>query len=391
MSKEALYFYAENLRLIQRATFTTSAGKSYGLGENGRDLLNWLCNAANTKQGYCFHMGYAYIAEETDIHIATVKRLMAGLEQLGWITRTGETIRHMGRGAPTVEYELTFFTASLTQNTRTGSPTSRPGATDNLAKPAHNMEAGNFLGLETEPEPEPEPDRLRSDDLQTAKAGKEREEILNLCIDFETAEMQDLGKPVKPRLRQIWRAEFPAYIAEAIENRHGDTPGAIARWCIEARREKRTGYTSANTSPDTGAVETVCGRCRNKNRDIKGCEGLSTQWNGHLRTYTVCEQCNGTGRAMLQDMTEDDYAPHPTRGTANCLICDGSGFPELQTGYRKCVCIGGTWNGEETLQPSDLHPESVDTDQARSTDTPAPNGIAMAQALNALRKGLRAS
>lgn len=385
MSNQAMQFYAANLQQIQKAEFTDSTGRVRGLGENGRDLLVFLCNATNEKRGYVFHMGHQYMAEETGIHVNTVKRLLAGLEQLGWITRTGETIRHMGRGAPTVEYELTFFTASLTQNTRTGSQTSSHMATDNLAKPLHNMEAGKILGLETEPEPEPEPEPPRSDDLQTAKAGKEREKILNLCIDFETAEMQLHRKEVKPGLLHKWRAEFPAYIAEAIENGHGDNPGAMARWCIDTRKEKRTGYTSAHTSPE---AKTVCGRCHNKGHND---DGLSTEWNGLMRTNTVCEVCNGTGYPERHPMTEDDYAPYPTPGMANCLICAGKGWghPRDQWNIRRsvnCVCIGGTWNGEDTLAPNDPHPESVDTDQARSTDTHTPT---MTQALEALRKGTR--
>ena len=52
MSKQALFYYAENLHLVQKATFTTPTGKAYGLGENGRDLLVFLCNATNEKQGF---------------------------------------------------------------------------------------------------------------------------------------------------------------------------------------------------------------------------------------------------------------------------------------------------------------------------------------------------
>jgi DNA-binding Lrp family transcriptional regulator len=161
MSKQALYHYAENLSQVQRATFTDTTGKQRGLGENGRDLLVFLCNAANEKQGWTFYMSYQYIAEETNIHISTVKRLMAGLEQLGWITRTGQLIRHQGRGAPQVEFCLTFYPPAL-ELMRTSSPTSRPTsshvATDNLAKP--NATKGGDEKTETETEPQPEPERF---------------------------------------------------------------------------------------------------------------------------------------------------------------------------------------------------------------------------------------
>jgi regulator of sirC expression with transglutaminase-like and TPR domain len=52
----------------------------------------------------------------------------------------------MGRGAPAVEYELTFYTQAIAENMRTGRPTSRPGATDNLAEPKPNKEAHAKIG-----------------------------------------------------------------------------------------------------------------------------------------------------------------------------------------------------------------------------------------------------
>jgi len=193
MSKLALFHYSENLRMVQEATFTVPSGKAYGLGENGRDLLIFLCGAANEKREFRFHMGYDYMSEETGIHVSTLKRLMKGFEQLGWITRTGNLISHMGRGAPTVEYALTFY-PPVAEMMRTGRPTSRPGATDNLAKPLQDMNAQHIFDTETEPETQTEsdtqPGSVVSESARQEKAGINADEVLRICIEFESEGMR---------------------------------------------------------------------------------------------------------------------------------------------------------------------------------------------------------
>lgn len=321
MSKNALFYYSENLRMVQEATFTTDAGKAYGLGENGRDLLIFLCGAANEKREFCFHMGYGYISEETGIHVSTLKRLMKGFEQLGWITRTGNLITHMGRGAPTVEYALTFY-PPVAEIMRTGRPTSRPGATDNLAKPLQDIDAHYFFDTEPEPEtePKPEPGSVVSESARQEKAEIPAAEVLKICIELETEDMALRGEPVLPGLVKRWKAEYPSLIADAIGAGHNDTAENVAHYCHDLRTQARTGR------PATGAYRNYLPRA----------------------------------------------APTRTmpRGKENCLYCDGSGFHELQErGYRKCVCIGGTYTGEPTQEDTQ---ERVSTDQATNTDTPAP-------------------
>ena len=229
MSKQALFYYAENLHLVQKATFTTPTGKAYGLGENGRDLLVFLCNATNEKQGFVFHMGFQYIAEETGIHINTVKRLFAGLEQLGWITRTGDLVRHMGRGAPTIEYELTFYTRSITQKERTGRPTSRPGATDNLAEPKPNKEAHEKIGTETEPKPKPEPKTQATSDLVGQEWGQEHDRLLADCITTEQNRNPyiDRGGLTKALIKH-----YRPIVARAMKERPTTD---LVGWCYQVR------------------------------------------------------------------------------------------------------------------------------------------------------------
>jgi hypothetical protein len=288
MSKQALFYYAENLHLLQKATFTTPAGKEYGLGENGRDLLVFLCNATNEKQGYVFHMGYQYIAEETGIHIATVKRLMAGLEQLRWITRTGVVVRHMGRGAPTVEYELTFYTASLTQKQRTGSPTSSPRATDNLAEPKPNKEAHAKIGTETEPKPEPKPKTQVTSDQGGQEWGQEHDQLLADCLAREAKERPVLDKG---GLIKHLRKHYEPIVRRALKERPTTD---LVTWCYNLRNGLTAPATTVRDHPIHKAQP-----------DCPDCEGRGYFYNpdpapGQLTT----ELCPCTERTTLRLVNE---------------------------------------------------------------------------------------
>lgn len=288
MSKQALFYYAENLHLVQKATFTTPAGKEYGLGENGRDLLVFLCNATNEKQGYVFHMGYQYIAEETGIHVATVKRLMAGLEQLGWITRTGDLVRHMGRGAPTVEYELTFYTASITQKQRTGSPTSSRRATDNLAEPKPNKEAHAKIGTETEPKPEPEPKTQVTSDQGGQEWGREHDQLLADCLAREAKErpVLDRGGLIKHQVKH-----YEPIVRRALKERPATD---LVTWCYLERWNLHTPATTVRDHPIHKAQP-----------DCPNCEGKGYLYNSDpppgQQTTTLCDCTERTTLRLVNE------------------------------------------------------------------------------------------
>jgi DNA-binding Lrp family transcriptional regulator len=334
MSKNALFYYAENLHLVQRATFTTTSGKESGLGENGRDLLVFLCNASNEKQGWTFYMGNAFIAEEANIHISTVKRLMAGLEQLGWITRTGTLVRHQGRGAPHVEYALTFF-PPCAENMRTGRSTGRSGATDNLAKPVQSLNNDYFLGLQPEPKPETEPKpesgSVVSKSARQEKAGISVDEVLRICIELETEGMTLRGAPILPGVINKWKAEYPSVIAKAITEGHGDTTEDVAWYCHNLRAETRTG-----------------------------------------------RKAQGSYAGVLPRFAQGRQLPDAPKGMEGCLVCNGDGYGIVRDSAgvaktRKCVCAGGTWEGEPTQEPTT---KRVSTDQSSNTYVPTPGGSA---------------
>jgi hypothetical protein len=225
MSKQALYYYAENLPILQRAHFTDSTGKVRSIGENGRDLLVWLCDATNEKLGYTFHHSHRYMEENSGIHVSTVKRLLAGFEQLGWITRTGEEIRYQGRGAPTVEYVLTFYPKAWTEyeKWRTSSPTSSHRATDNVGKANTGKALPEKIDTETEPQPEtkPQPGSLGNGEEGLSKEGRE---LLTHLLDTENysgARNERAVRAAKKRdylpIVKAWEKERP--------------PGDPATWC----------------------------------------------------------------------------------------------------------------------------------------------------------------
>lgn len=330
MSKLALFHYSENLRMVQEATFTVPSGKAYGLGENGRDLLIFLCGAANEKREFRFHMGYDYMSEETGIHVSTLKRLMKGFEQLGWITRTGNLISHMGRGAPTVEYALTFY-PPVAEMMRTSRPTSRPGATDNLAEPLQDMEAHHFFDTETEPEtqtePEPEPGSVVSESARQEKAGINADEVLRICIEFESESMRLRDKPIQPGLVKAWKADYPTIIAQAMKDRPGDTAEELAMHCHDLRTEARTGR------PATGSYSNFLPR-----------------------------------QAPIRTM------PKPKEAWKDCPTCEGKGYYLTDpTGVSKATSYCSCTMSEPTQVPTQ---ERVSTDQSAYTYIPTPGGSA---------------
>jgi hypothetical protein len=233
MSKEALFYYAQNLHILQRAHFTDSTGTVRGIGENGRDLLAWLCDATNQTRGYTFHHSSPYMAEHSGVHVATVKRLLPGFEQLGWITRTGEEIRYQGRGAPTVEYVLTFYPKAWAEyeKWRPSSQTSSHRATDNVGKANKDKALPEKTETETEPQPQPKPQPGEMG------SGGEFDELLRQCIEWELANYRN-GNAGAGLLR-TWRNEYRPIVTRALRDRPTDD---LVLWCVELRIPHRTGY-----------------------------------------------------------------------------------------------------------------------------------------------------
>jgi hypothetical protein len=316
--------------MVQETTFTTPAGKVYGLGENGRDLLVFLCGAANEKREFCFHFGYDYLSEETGIHVSTLKRLMKGFEQLGWITRTGKQVSHMGRGTPQAEYALTFY-PPVTEMMRTSRPTSRSGATDNLAKPMQDMEAHDFFDTETETKTDTEPDTdtepVLTDPAEQKKGRITADEVLRICIELENESMTLLSKPVLPGLIRKWKADYPTIIAQALKDRPGDTAEEVAIYCHDLRTQAFTGR------PATGSYNNFLPR--------------------PAPTRTM---------------------PKPKEAWKDCPTCEGKGYYLTDpTGVSKATSYCSCTTGESTQVPTQ---ERVSTGESGNTYIPTPGGSA---------------
>jgi hypothetical protein len=324
MSKPAWEYLTTHLPEIRQAVLPNTGSK---IGEPGLALLLYLSGQTNP-QGE-FFMTAKTMQEETGLAtLRQVEKLLAGFVALGWITPTGETNRYMNRGRPTPVYVLTLFPqyARLFAQTLNKSEEIPSGGTvEELSKANRQKDYKNFRQIEPEPEPEPdsepEPRSVVSESARQEKAGIFADEVLTICIELETEDMALRGEPILPGLVKRWKAEYPSLIADAIGKGHNDTAENVAEYCHNVRTEARTGRPATGAYRNylprpaqvTNAPKRLCGRCGNKNRDIPGHVGRSTQYDLDPVTgsyvYTTCKQCNGTGYKELEPSPADDYFP----------------------------------------------------------------------------------
>jgi hypothetical protein len=228
MSRQATAYLSENLPEIRRATYTDKSQKTgtRALGEDGLALLFYLCDHANAKDGHRFFMTAESMREDAGIAtLRTVRRLLAGFTELGWITPTGETVRYMGRGKPTPVYALTLVpgVSVNAQNERIGVRTGAPGdiSTDTKANNA-NTSRENYYS-EPEPQPEPDPQAGRG----AGAWGIEHDQLLAECLACEDTK-GDNGRLV-PWLEKQYRP----IVLRALEER--PDPDLVG-WCVDTRR-----------------------------------------------------------------------------------------------------------------------------------------------------------
>lgn len=331
MSHNATKWLAENLPALRRVTYTDASGKERNAfrGE-GFTLAFFICDASNTYGTVM--MTREAMSDKSGVSKAEIDRLIAAWIRGRFIAQVGVD-RYMGRGRPTPIYALIGVPNEYkpekidAENARITIPISIPGDSSNLAEPLQPKE--NDYLLDSEPEPEPdsdsEPDSepvsrsVVSEFARQEKEGINAAEVLRICIEFESEGMRLRDKPILPGLVKAWKTEYPTLIAQAIKDNPDASAEELAWHCHDLRTETRTG------------------------RKAQG-----------------------------------SYAGVIPRSTAKapkekCSYCDGSGFHELQPGYRKCVCIGGTYTGETTHETTH---ERVSTDQSGNTDIPAPGASA---------------
>jgi hypothetical protein len=234
MSRQATAYLAHHLTEIRRATYTDKSQKTgtRALGEDGLALLLYLCDTANAKDGHRFFMTAESMREDTGIAtLRTVRRLLAGFTELGFITPTGETVSYMGRGKPTPVYVLTLVpgVSVNAQNERIGVRTGAPEdiSTETKANNANTLRENNY----SEPEPEPEPDPQAGHGA--GAWGIEHDQLLAECLACEDTK-GDNGRLV-PWLKKQYRP----LVIQAIKER--PSPDLVG-WCVDTRRgiEHRT-------------------------------------------------------------------------------------------------------------------------------------------------------
>jgi hypothetical protein len=170
-----------------------------------------------------------------------------------------------------------------------------------------------------------------SESARQEKAGIFADEVLTICIELETEDMALRGEPILPGLVKRWKAEYPSLIADAIGKGHNDTAENVAEYCHNVRTEARTG------------------------RPAQG-------------SYAGTLPRSATARKL----------PDAYKGVEGCLVCGGDGYGIVRDDKgvpttRKCLCKGGTWEGETTHETTH---ERVSTDQSANTDIPAPGATA---------------
>ena len=307
MSRQATAYLIENLPEIRRATYTDKNQKTgtRALGEDGLSLLFYLCDTANAKDGHRFFMTAESMREDTGIStLRTVRRLLAGFTELGWITPTGETVSYMGRGKPTPVYVLTLVPGvSVTaQKLRTGVPASVPEgtSTDTKANNANTLRENDY----SEPEPQPEPDPQAG---QGAGAwGIEHDQLLADCLACEPKE-GDNGRLV-PWLEKQYRP----IVLQALRDR--PDPDLVG-WCFSTRQGIQTPKRET-PSPTSHAPDP------------------SRPWD---QASPDCPICNGQG-------TGNYWSDQEQKRVSWLCVC----------------CPGGSYEGDELSTPSPTSHADID-------------------------------
>jgi len=115
MSERLNQFLATHLRQLRKAKFTDETGKQRpALGEAGLKVLVVLCNGADKDDEVWW--GVTAITREAGLAPRTVKRVLAGFEQLGWLERVGEMPQEGRGGLPTVTYRVMLEHLGLDDN-----------------------------------------------------------------------------------------------------------------------------------------------------------------------------------------------------------------------------------------------------------------------------------
>lgn len=304
MSRQALDYFIEHLPEVRRLTYTEPNGKTRGIGETGVALLAYLCDHAN-KNGTVFMTAESMREDTGTATVREIRRLLAGFEQIGVLTRTGELIPYLNRGKPTPEYALTWVPGLWKQNTNTaqnasnGAPEVSTWTPEKVIEKALEPLSGKGSSEtdthknEPEPEPQPEPNPEPRSATRTgagAMGGREwsseHEKLFEQVLYYEPKD-HDRGKLV-----EYLRRQYEPIIVHALKER--PDPDLVS-WCVETRRMKY--------KPEKGYLAS-------SPRELPPWE----------KANPACPECDGGG--MLLEHNDD--------GTTKNRLCDCTKDPHLR-------------------------------------------------------------
>lgn len=308
MSRRAVDYFIQHLPEVRRLTYTEPNGKTRGIGETGVALLAYLCDHAN-KNGTVFMTAESMREDTGTATVREIRRLLAGFEQIGVLTRTGELVQYLDRGRPTPEYALTWVPGlwkqdtNTTQNAPIGAPEVSQWTPEQVNRKAleplsdKGSSETNTHKNEPEPEPQPEPQpktnhgtRLVTHAGPGDRGGREwsseHEKLLEQVLYYEPKD-HDRGKLV-----DYLRREYEPIIVHALKEKpHPD----LVSWCIETRRMKY--------KPEKGYLAS-------SPRELAPWE----------KANPACPECDGGGMSL----------EHGPDGTTKNRLCDCTKDPHLR-------------------------------------------------------------
>jgi len=148
MSERLTRYLATHLPELGAAKFTDEAGKEReALAAGGLKVLLVLCQGANRNDRVWW--GHVRISEEVGLAPRSVKRLLAGFEQLGWLERVGEMPQEGRGGRPTVIYRVMLehlgYDDDAPKTAGDNAPKTSDDDDDNATKTTRNAQESDLL------------------------------------------------------------------------------------------------------------------------------------------------------------------------------------------------------------------------------------------------------
>jgi len=308
MSIRLIRHLATNLHGLRQAAFTDETGKQRpALGEAGLTVLLLLCNGANDNTLKVFWSVTA-IEENTGLHGRTIKRALAGFEQLGWIERVGEIPQEGRGGMPTVIYRVMLEhygdpddapktsddddnnAPKTTRNMRKSAPIVPSGAPIEPAKSKRGKGSKGNAKTETRnPKPEtrnPQPSATDPGPGGGGLVAHRFEAAVDMAVAMEATRYLERNpdNPPGPAMREGWRVKLIRQMERVLELM--DDPNCADADIETVARQAHNNYLAAKDylhHPGRPGIDSPALR--------RPAMGSAPAWPG----LPGCPECGGTG------------------------------------------------------------------------------------------------